>query len=287
MRLSRKQVPDKGNLPDNLKVEKGKKLSQEEIHDIIAGHHTALNSGEGVLKNGHRNRVTRVYQLNGLLCVKEYRSPALADRFKEWLRGSRARRAWEGALHLHKHGISAPEIVSLIKQGRRSYLVTRFITGAIPLNRLLRERFTKSSDPLETAAKRAMIRQLGPWLRRIHDLGIYHDDWSTKNILTTQHNEKWHFHLLDMESVLPRKPLTYRRRVKNLAQISDAPFGVTRTDRMRFLLAYAGDDTTLTRGKFPHDVLVANRLRLEKWAKVRAKAIRRKARLKQKVENVK
>lgn len=283
----RKKDQDTVSLSEKLKVEKGKTLSREEIQAIIADHHTALSAGQGVLKDGPRNFVTRVCHQNGWLCVKEYRSPALADRLKEWFRPSRARRAWEGAIHLHKHDISAPEIVSLIKYGKRSYLVTRFINDAVPLNLLLRERFSKSLDPLEIAAKRAMVRQLGQWLRRIHDLGIYHDDWSAKNILTTQNNKQWEFHLLDMESVLPRKPLAYRRRIKNLGQISDAPLGITRTDRMRFLLAYAGDDTKLTRGKFPLDVLVANRLRLEKWGKVRAKALRRKARLKKKVENVK
>ena len=287
MNLSLKQVTDTVSLPEKLRVEKGKKLSREELHGIIAGHHTALSSGEGVLKDGHRNAVTSVRHGNNWFCVKEYRSPALADRIKDWLNGSRARRAWRGAIHLDTHDISAPQIVSLVKHGGRSYLVTHFINGAVPLNLLLRERFSKPLNPLEVAAKRAMVTQLGRWLRRIHDLGIYHDDWSTKNILTTPHNEQWTFHMLDMESVLPRKHLTYRRRVKNLGQISDAPFGITRTDRMRFLLAYAGDDTKLTRGKFPHDVLIAKRLRVEKWAKVRAKALRRKARLKQKVENVK
>jgi tRNA A-37 threonylcarbamoyl transferase component Bud32 len=287
MSLSRKQVPVTVSLSEKLSVEKGKRLSRKELAAIITVHHAALRSGEGVLKDSHRNAVTSVRHGNDWLCVKEYRSHGLPDRIKDRLRGSRVRRAWKGTRHLRKHGIAAPEAVSQVEQDGKSYLVTRFINSAVALNLLLHERFSGRLDRAEVAAKRTMVKQLGQWLRSIHDLGIYHDDWSTKNILATQHNEKWTFHMLDMESVLPRKRLTYRRRIKNLGQISDAPFGITRTDRMRFLLAYAGADTTLTRGKFPHDVLVAKRLRVEKWAKARAKAIRRKARLKQKRENVK
>jgi len=285
--LLRKQTQDIQGRTDKLRVGQAKGLSREELAGVITAHHAALRSGEDVLKDGHRNAVTSVRHGNDWFCVKEYRSHKLPDRIKDRFRGSRARRAWSGTRHLLKHGIAAPEAVSLVKHGGRSYLVTRFINDAVPLNLLLRERFSKPLDRAEVAAKRTMVKQLGQWLRRIHDRGIYHDDWSSKNILATQHNEQWTFHMLDMESVLPQKRLTYRRRVKNLGQISDAPFGITRTDRMRFLLAYAGADTRLTRGKFPHDVLVSKRLRVEKWAKAQAKALRRKARLKQKVENVK
>ena len=142
-------------------------------------------------------------------------------------------------------------------------------------------------DRAEATAKRTMVKELGKWLRGIHDLGIYHDDWSSKNILATQHNDQWTFHMIDMESVSPKKRLTYRRRVKNLGQISDAPFGITRTDRMRFLLAYAGDNSALTRGNLPSDVIAAERLRAKKRTKLWVKSLMRKAKLRRKMENVK
>ena len=285
--LLRKQTQDIPGRTDKLRVGQTKGLSREGLADIITAHHAALRSGEGVLKDRQRNAVTCVRHGNDWFCVKEYRSHGLPDRIKDRLRGSRARRAWSGASHLRKHGIAAPEAVSQLEQDGKSYLVTRFINGAVALNLLLYERFSGRLDRAEVTAKRTMVKQLGQWLRSIHDLGIYHDDWSSKNILATQHNEQWTFHMLDMESVLPRKRLTYRRRVKNLGQISDAPFGVTRTDRMRFLLAYAADDTALTRGNFPSDVTAAERLRAKKRTKLWARSLMRKAKLRRKMENVK
>ncbi len=287
MSLSQKQVPDTVSLPEKLRVEKGERLTRDELHVILSAHHAALRSGEGVLKDRHRNAVTSVRHGNDWFCVKEYRSQGLLDRIKDRFRKSRALRAWKGASHLRKHGIAAPEAVSQVELDGKSYLVTRFITGAVALNLLLYERFSGRLDRAEVAAKRTMVRKLGQWLRSIHDLGIYHDDWSAKNILATQHNDQWVFHMLDMESVLPRKRLTYRRRVKNLGQISDAPFGITSTDRMRFLLAYAGDDTALTRGNFPVDVIAAERLRAKKRTKQWVKSRIRKAKLRRKRENVK
>lgn len=272
---------------DELRVELIKGISRSEISAIIVAHGSALYSGEDVLKDGLRNVVTRIRHGNTWFCVKEYRSIGLRDWIKDLLRGSRARRAWRGARHLQSHGISAPELVSLVERGRKSYLVTRFINGATPLNLLLHKRFSEPLGKAEIAAKRAMLRQLGQWLRSIHDLDIYHDDWSSKNILATQHISQWAFHVLDMESVLPRKRLTYRRRVKNLGQLSDVPFGITRTDRMRFLLAYADSDTALKRGNFPLDVISAERRRAKKWAKVQAKAFKRKAKLRRKMEQPK
>ena len=287
MRLSRQQVQDTIDLPDNLKVEKGKKLSKDDIHDIIAGHHTALTSGEGVLKDRQRNAVTSVRHGNDWFCVKEYRTCGLPDRIKDCLRRTRARRAWNGAIHLQKQGVSSPEPVSQVKKDGKNYFITRYINGAIPLNLLLRNRFSGYLDRTEITAKRMMVKQLGQWLRSIHDLGIYHDDWSSKNILATQHNKRWIFYLLDMESVLPRKRLTYRRRVKNLSQISDAPFGISPTDRMRFMIAYAGKDKALTRGKFPGDIIAAQRLRAKKRTKIWVKSLRRKGKLKRKMDKIK
>jgi hypothetical protein len=103
---------------------------------------------------------------------------------------------------------------------------------------------------------------LARWLRRAHDAGVYHDDWSAKNILVAEAAGKWAFTLLDFESISPFKPLTRRRKIKNLAQLSDIPSGVSRTDKMRFLIAYARGDEALLRGRFPREVMATARHRV-------------------------
>jgi len=262
-----------------IRIVHTKGCSDGELLALIAAHERALASREDVLKDGPRTAVTRVRLGGQSYCVKEYRRSSFLDRIKDWLRGRRDHRAWRAAGYLAARDIPTPQPVALAKDKAAGYLVTRFVEGAVPLNRLLKERFGGPPSGLDLAAKRAMVRQLGRWLRRVHDLGVYHDDWSPKNILAIQSGQEWVFYVLDLESMSPRKRLSYRRRVKNLGQISDVPFGVTRTDRMRFLIAYAQEDRGLTRGRFPRDVLAVARRREEAWARSHAKALRRKMRI--------
>lgn len=224
------------------------------LQALLDAHHKALATGQEVLKNGPRTAVTRVPLDNAWACVKEYRQAGASERLKGLLGQSRAARAARGARRLAAQGIEAPELLAVARRGASAYLVTRYVEGATPLNRLVAERFGGPLSPAELAAKRAMLRQLAAWLRHIHDRGVYHDDWSAKNFLAAERAESWAFYVLDFESLSPWKPLTWRRRVKNLGQLADAPQAITRTDKMRFLLAYARGDRALTRGRFPREV---------------------------------
>ncbi|MEN8184025.1 MAG: lipopolysaccharide kinase InaA family protein, partial [Myxococcota bacterium] len=123
------------------------------------------------------------------------------------------------------------------------------------------------------AARRRLLRDLGRWLRGIHDAGVYHDDWSAKNILAAEHDGCWSFFLLDLESVVPHKGLNRRRRMKNLGQICDAPANLTATDRMRCLIAYADGDREFTRGSFPRGVLTSARRRARRRAQAGGPAV--------------
>ena len=247
-------------------------LSHGALAEALAGHDRALASGEGLLKNGRRTAVTAVRVGHEALVVKEYRPCGMADRLKGLLRGSRAGLAWRAARRLAAAGIATPEPVAIVERAPALYLVTRLVEGAVPLDRLLRERFAGPLRPAELAAKRAMVAHLGRWLRHIHDQGIYHNDWSAKNILAVERSGRWAFYLLDLESVTFYKWLTRRRRTKNLGQLNDTPASVTATDRMRLLKAYAGDDRRLTRGPFPRSVLRATRRRLERAGRAAARS---------------
>ncbi len=230
-------------------------LSACQLSELLAAHDAALASREGVMKDDRRTAVTRVPCGAGWACVKEYRGAGAAEGIKGLVCGSRMRRAWRGAVRLAAKGVSAPELLAVLRRGHRAYLATRYVEGSAPLKKLLPTRFAGPLAGEELRAKRRLIRQLAAWLRAVHDKGIYHDDWSAKNILAAERDGDWAFYLLDFESLSARKGLTYRRRVKNLGQLADVPGGVTATDKMRFLVTYASGDRTLTRGRFPRDVL--------------------------------
>ncbi len=230
-------------------------LSAWQLTELLSAHDQAIASGQGVLKDDTRTAVTRVRCGAEWVCVKEYREAGTAESLKGLVCGSRLRRAWRGAVRLAVKGVSAPELLAVLRRGPKAYLVTRYVEGSAPLKKLLPTRFAGPLPGAELRAKRMLIRQLAGWLRDIHDKGIYHDDWSAKNILAAERDGNWAFYLLDFESLSARKRLTYRRRVKNLGQLADVPGGATATDKMRFLVTYAAGDRELTRGRFPRDVL--------------------------------
>lgn len=252
-------------------------LSAAQLDALLAAHARALATRRGLLKDGSRSAVSRASLGGQWFCVKEYRASRLRDRVRRWAGGSRARRAWRGALHLARLGIATPEPVAVVERGGTAYLVTRFIEGATPLNLLMARRFAGAVAAGELSAKRALLAQLAAWARSIHDLGVYHDDWSAKNILAAERGGCWAFWLLDTESLSPRKRLTYRRRVKNLAQLSDVAAGATRADKLRFLLAYARGDGSLTSGRFARDILAAAARRAEARERLLAAARREKS----------
>ena len=245
----------------DLRIVDGTGMSPQALASVFAGHDRALADGKGVLKRGRRTRVTAVCVGGAALVVKEYLPRGLVDRAKVFLRGTRAGLAWRAAQRLAACGIATPEPLAHVERGSSQFLITRRIEDGVALDRLLTDRFAGPLSREELAAKRQMLVQLGRWLRRIHDAAIYHNDWSPKNFLTAERPEGWRFYLLDLESVTFYKWLTPRRRRKNLSQLSDAPPGVTATDRMRVLLAYAGADVALTRGSFPRLVMRGTRRR--------------------------
>lgn len=267
-----------------LRIVRNTGMSHEQLAALLAGHDQALATGEGVLQSRERTAVTRVALGEQTYCVKEYRELGLLDRVKDTLRGSRAVLAWRAAEALASRGVATPEAVAVVERGRSHFFVTRFVEDSASLKDLLRGRFAGPLSRDEIAAKRAMARQLGPWLRRVHDQCVYHDDWSLKNILARQRGEVWDFYFLDLESMPHYKWLTRRRRIKNLGQLNDTPAGVTHTDRMRFLLAYAGDDRELTRGRFPLEVLAATRLREHTYHRTQGRILKRRARQKHRQE---
>ena len=226
-------------------------LSQLDALAALEAHRRALAEGRGVLKDGRRSAVTRVEVGRRVLCVKEFRS----ERRGGWRIFSRARRAWRGARRLLRAGVEIPEPLALLERGKSAYLVMRFIEGAASLDRLLTQRFAGQLSPGELAAKRRLLRSLGAWARRVHDRKVYHDDWSPKNILACEDGQHWSFYLLDFDSLAFAKRLNWRRRVKNLGQLNDTPPVLSATDRMRFLVSYAGGSRLLLRGRFPAEVV--------------------------------
>jgi len=176
------------------------------------------------------------------VCVKEVRHGPVGG----WLRGGGAlRRAWRAAETFAVHGIPSPEAIALVEERgvlgiRRAVLITRWIEGAVPLVRFLRERLVRGGAAPE---RFAYARGLASIARRLHAHGLYHRDLAPQNWLCVggADGAPPRFFIVDLESVHRFRKLTARRLRQNLIDLGNLPEGhVTWTDRARFLVAYGG-----------------------------------------------
>jgi tRNA A-37 threonylcarbamoyl transferase component Bud32 len=93
--------------------------------------------------------------------------------------------------------------------------------------------------------KRKTIRSVGLLLRTFHQSGFFHGDLQLKNILVAGDQ----LFLIDFDRSYQKTMLSIRERMKNLLRLNRSVekwkrvgLPITRTDRWRFFLAYAGED---------------------------------------------
>ena len=87
----------------------------------------------------------------------------------------------------------------------------------------------------------AAVRAFGELVGRLHRCGYQHRDLYLCHVFV---DESWDTVLIDLQAMLKRRRLSMRRRVKDLAALSysSLPTPLSRSDRMRFLLSYLGQD---------------------------------------------
>ncbi len=126
----------------------------------------------------------------------------------------------------------------------RAYLLSLEISPAKDLIQYFQENgpsFSRES----LLHKRKTIKAAGFLLRQFHQRGFYHRDLQLKNLLVAGDQVL----IIDFDRSYRKKILSVRERVKNLLRLNrsvekwkHSGLPITRTDRWRFLMAYAGED---------------------------------------------
>ena len=182
------------------------------------------------------------------LFVKVIEEPRRMKRLKRVFRGSPGLHVARVTEQLAAAGLSAPPVWihgHEVSTGRE-LLVTPRAEGSGPLRTLAALAGTVST-------KRAMLRALGAEIARLHQGGFVHGDLTPFNIFTVR-GEPPRFVLLDHERT--RRSFFIgrtHRQLRNLVQLGRFKLpGLSRTDRLRTLLAYVArlnprDPRALTR----------------------------------------
>ncbi|MHC4846157.1 MAG: lipopolysaccharide kinase InaA family protein [Planctomycetota bacterium] len=213
-------------------------------------HDEALAAGgAAVLGHAPASRVTRVGDEPGRRVVKEYTVRGMLPAWRQRLGLGRARSAWKGARRLEVLGIPTPRTLALHERSDGSALLVTESLGDPPSLRNLAEHSPAGIAP---ARRAALARALGNVVGRLARAGIRHDDLSSKNVLVvsspapssrdvrTQPDPDWpSVHLIDLDNMTTMPPHDAHGMQRMLSQLCDLPDVISRTDRLRFLRAYA------------------------------------------------
>jgi tRNA A-37 threonylcarbamoyl transferase component Bud32 len=176
--------------------------------------------------------------------LKRYDRPPLGQQIRNWLlhhgRKSFASAEREAIEDLAAAGVGVPGVAACGQQWgilfeRRSFLMTEEIHDSQSLERRLPPCF---DDPTALQARRDFIRRLAGFIKRFHATGRRHRDLYLSHIFCS---DAGGFCLIDLARA--SRPILQRRfQIKDLAQLhySCPARSFSRTDRMRFYLAYAG-----------------------------------------------
>jgi len=147
-------------------------------------------------------------------------------------------------------GISTIEPIGAIHQAigllpfYQAYLLTLEVPGALNAVEYL-EKMGKNPNRETLYHKRKMIGHSGLLLRQFHQSGFFHRDLQLKNILVAEDR----ILIIDFDRSYRKSILSTRERMKNLLRLNRSVekwrrlgLPITRTDRWRFFLAYAGED---------------------------------------------
>jgi tRNA A-37 threonylcarbamoyl transferase component Bud32 len=191
-----------------------------------------------------------VHRLPPALFVKRYRASGWWDGLRSALGVHRSRLAWRRGLDLLGRGVPTPAPIGHLSRRVRllpapvfeHVLVTEDVEPGEPLDRLVARRLAPPPGTPGRAspeARRELLRGLARFVAGLHDAGVYHGDFTARNILVA--GEEPRFLLVDLDALRSTRRISSRRRLKNLDELGRNVLDrrvVSTADRVRFLREY-------------------------------------------------
>ncbi len=126
---------------------------------------------------------------------------------------------------------------------RKSFLVTQSLGNLPRLEDYLREKYAGKLNPKQSREKRNLILQVAELAQKFHAAHLCHRDFYCGHLLVeTQKSGSPILYLIDLQRVRQHRYLRRRWQTKDLAALNFTadPKAVSKTDRLRFFLAYTG-----------------------------------------------
>ena len=170
----------------------------------------------------HRGRnMLRTLQVEGLtLDVKRYgRMPLTTRLATKNYKSNKAKRAYVSALMLKERSFDAPEPVAFVSYRQNWLNATYYFVS-------LRSEYRHSMEDipsLEPEMLEEVTSDFARYAARLHTNGFLHRDFSAGNILFDRVGDRYHFTLLDTNSVKWGKAVTVEKGCANFARLVGTP----------------------------------------------------------------
>ena len=169
-------------------------------------------------------------------------------QFKYAFRTSPAMAEWRLARRLSARGVPiAPHLAvgetRFLRTLQEASLITEGLPGWETISDFLAGHGEGRMRAVEPGLRQAFARELGKFVRLLHDRGVLQVDLHGSNILMRVVSGQPEFRLVDLDGIIVHRRVPWSGRVANLITLH-IYFALhsSRADRLRFLCAYLGDD---------------------------------------------
>lgn len=176
---------------------------------------------------------------DGRLVRKRYPFPTLGARLAG-LRDPLPLRAWKAARACEVRGVPTPRHVAVVIEGALWPVRATLLMEHLPDVTMVHKLFEGAAPTLPPGARRALARDVGRVVGRMHATGLVHHDLAVQNLLVRRREGDapgWHVWVVDLDEVRVGR-LSVEAKLRALTQLADLPPAATRADRARFFRAY-------------------------------------------------
>lgn len=162
-------------------------------------------------------------------------------KLSTWLGRTKMRREWENLTLFRSLGIPTPDVVAYGEtrqhgRVRSGALVTAEVPSAADLRTLAQRRDVHLADP---AWRRAVLRQVAEYARRLHQASFIHNDLNWRNILVNLEGVPTVYFIDCPSGCRVLRPLREKGVIKDLAFLDKLGRQyLSRTERLRFYCYY-------------------------------------------------
>lgn len=189
--------------------------------------------------------------------LKTYNHPPMKIQISNWIdhtkRLSTAAYDYMPALELDKIGIKTPIVAAFGEVmgccfEKKSFILTEEISDGVSLERYVPEFFRPSFMAGKRNKQLEFINGFADFARKFHENGFRHRDYYLAHIFWGQDSG---FQMIDLQRVFKPRLLSYKYRVKDIAQLyySSAASVYSKTMRLRFYKKYANIEKITARDK--------------------------------------